>query len=162
MNETANLLEESARVIEVSDGRLIAETASRSSCSHCGAGSCSTSVVAKLFGLRRNRLVVANTLGARVGDEVVVGIPDQVLVSASLLAYLLPLVAMLGVTAVGDRLGLSEFPLSLLALSGLASGFLTVRWHLRRSASQRYEPRLVRIVASGGRRVELPTMTIRN
>ncbi len=157
MNECDNLLEETARVIEVSNGRLIAETASRSSCSHCGAGSCSTSVVARLFGLRRNRLLIANTLGARVGDEVVVGIPDQVLVSASLLAYLLPLVAMLGVTAVGDRLGMGEFALSLLALAGLALGFFTVRWHLRRSASQRYEPRLVRIVAPGLRRVEMPT-----
>jgi len=162
MSETAGMLEETARVIEVKDGWLIAETASRSSCSHCGAGSCSTSVVAKLFGLRHNRLLIDNTLGARVGDEVVVGIPDQVLVSASLLAYLLPLVVMLCVTAVGDRLGMNEFALSLLAPSGLALGFFTVRWHLRRNASQRYEPRLVRIVAPGYRRVELPTMTSRN
>ncbi len=152
------MLEETAQVIEVKDGLLTAETESRSGCSHCStSSSCSTSVVAKLFGVRRNRLVMANSLNARPGDQVVIGIPDQLLVRASLMAYLLPLVVMLVVTAMGELAGINELLLSLLALVGLAMGFFTVRWLSRRRTSQRYEPRLLRIVAPGYQRVEMPT-----
>jgi sigma-E factor negative regulatory protein RseC len=158
MTYTTSMLEETARVVEVLDGVLIAETQSRSGCSYCStSSSCSTSVVAKLFGVRRNRLVMANSLHARPGDQVVIGIPDQLLVRASLIAYLLPLVVMLVVTALGDLAGINELLLSLLALVGLAMGFFTVRWVSRSRASQQYEPRLLRIVAPGHQRVEMPT-----
>ncbi|MEJ2694544.1 MAG: SoxR reducing system RseC family protein, partial [Candidatus Thiodiazotropha sp.] len=127
--------------------------------SHCSTNSCTTSVVAKLFGVRRNRLLLENSLGARPGDQVVIGIPDQLLVRASLMAYLLPLVVMLVITALGDMVGLNELLLSLLALGGLAMGFFTVRRVSRGSTSQHYQPRLLRIVASGYQRVEMPTLT---
>lgn len=160
MNDTTTMLEETATVVEVVDGRLIAETESRSSCSHCSADSCSTSVVAKLFGIRRNRLVMENSLHAKPGDRVVIGIPDSLLVRASVMAYLMPLVAMLGVTACGNALGVNEVGLSLLAMAGLAMGFFVVRWAIRRGSSRRFQPRLLRIVASGWQRVEMPTYTI--
>jgi sigma-E factor negative regulatory protein RseC len=159
MNDTIPMLEETARVIEVKDGLLMAETESRSACNHCSSDSCTTSVVAKLFGVRRNRLVMANSLNARPGDQVVLGIPDQLLSRASVTAYLLPLLIMLGVTALGELLGMHELLLSLLALGGLAVGFFTVRRLSRGSASQRYEPRLLRIVTPGNQRVEMPTLT---
>jgi sigma-E factor negative regulatory protein RseC len=158
MADTTNMLEETAQVVEVKDGLLTAETESRSGCSHChSSSSCSTSVVAKLFGVRRNRLVMANHLNAMPGDQIVIGIPDQLLVRASLTAYLLPLIVMLLVTALGDLAGVNELFLSLLALSGLAMGFFTVRWVSRGRTSQQYEPRLLRIVAPGYQRVEMPT-----
>lgn len=159
MTNTTSMLEETARVVEVRDGVLIAETQSRSGCSHCSTESCTTSVVAKLFGVRRNRLEMENHLGARPGDQVVIGIPDRLLVRASLMAYLLPLVAMLVVTAIGDLAGMNELHLSLLALAGLAMGFFTVHRLSRGGASQHYEPRLLRIVASGYQRVGMPTLT---
>ena len=159
MNDNTTMLEETATVIEVIDDQLIAETESRSSCSHCSTDSCSTSVVAKLFGIRRNRLVMENTLQAKPGDRVVIGIPDTLLVRASVMAYLLPLVVMLGVTACGDALGVSEMGLSLLAMAGLAMGFFSVRWAIRRGSSQRFQPRLLRIVAPGWQRVGMPTLT---
>lgn len=159
MNDNTTMLEETATVVEVIDDRLIAETESRSGCSHCSTGSCTTSVVAKLFGVRRNRLVMENSLDARPGDQVVVGIPDELLVRASVMAYLLPLISMLGVTAVGDALGMSEILLSLLALGGLAIGFFMVRWVIRRGPSQRYKPHLLRIVEPGWQRVGIPTLT---
>lgn len=160
MTDTTTMLEETARVIEVRDGLLMAETESRSGCTHCSSSSgCSTSVVAKLFGVRRNRLVMENSLNARPGDQVVIGIPDQLLVRASLTAYLLPLVVMLVVTALGDMAGMNELLLSLLALGGLATGFFTMRWVSRGRTSQQYEPRLLRIVAPGYKRVDMPTLT---
>jgi len=153
------MLEETARVIDIEDGLLIAETESRSACSHCSSSGCTTSVVAKLFGVRRNRLVMENSLDARPGDEVVIRIPDDLLVRASVMAYLLPLLTMLGAAALGDVLGMSEMFMSLLALAGLALGFLLVRWIIRRGPEQRYRPRLSRIVAPDGRRIEIPILT---
>jgi sigma-E factor negative regulatory protein RseC len=159
MTDNTSMLEETATVIEVMGDRLVAETESRSSCSHCSTDSCSTSVVAKLFGIRRNRLVMENSLHAKAGDRVVIGIPDTLLVRASVMAYLLPLVVMLGVTACGDALGMNEIGLSLLAIAGLAMGFFVVRWAIRRGSSQRFQPRLLRIVAPGWQRVGIPTYT---
>jgi sigma-E factor negative regulatory protein RseC len=156
MSDTDSMLEETAHVVEVHDGLLIAETESRSGCSHCSTESCTTSVVAKLFGVRRNRLVMENRLGARPGDLVRIGIPDRSLVRASLMAYLLPLLFMLGVTALGNLAGVSEFFLSLLALVGLAMGFFVVHGISRGGLSHRYEPRLLRIDAPGRQWIDMP------
>jgi sigma-E factor negative regulatory protein RseC len=153
------MLEETARVIEVKDGLLLAETESRSGCNHCSSGNCSTSVVAKLFGVKRNRLVMENSIGARAGDQVVIGIPDALLARASVLAYLMPLVSMLGLSALGDQFGLAPIWLSLLALGGLAVGFFIVYRVTRGWSAQRYRPQLLRLVAAEYQRVELPTLT---
>jgi sigma-E factor negative regulatory protein RseC len=158
-NETICMLEETAQVIEVKDGLLTVETASRSACNHCSSDNCTTSVVAKLFGVRRNRLVLANSLDAKPGDQVVIGIPDQLLARASVTAYLLPLLFMLVLTGLGDLFGINELLLSLLALSGLALGFYIIRRFSCGSSAQGYQPRLLRIVAPGYQRVEMPTLT---
>ncbi|PVV24819.1 MAG: hypothetical protein B6D79_10270 [gamma proteobacterium symbiont of Ctena orbiculata] len=160
MSESTTMLEETARVIDVKDGMLLAETESRSGCNHCStSSSCTTSVVAKLFGVKRNRLVMVNSLGAKPGDQVLIGIPDVRLVRASVMAYLVPLLLMLGFTALGDGIGLATIWLSLLALCGLACGFFIVYRVTRGWSSQRYKPRLLKVVAGDCQRLELPTLT---
>lgn len=153
----SGMLEETARVIEVKQNVLIAEMQSRSGCSHCAGDSCATSVVAKLFGVRRNRLTIANSIDAKPGDQVMIGIPHKLLVRVSLMLYLLPLLSMLGITAIGDLLGLAPYFLCLLTLSGLAMGFYLVHWLSPCGPSHRYKPRLLRIVAADCQRVEMPT-----
>jgi sigma-E factor negative regulatory protein RseC len=158
MTETT-MLEQIARVIDVKDGMLLAETESRSGCNHCATSGCTTSVVAKLFGVRRNRLVLENSIGAKTGDQVVIGIPDALLARASIMAYLMPLLSMMALTALGDQLGLQALWLSLLALCGLAIGFFVVYRMTRGWSAQRYKPQLLRIVAADYQRVDLPTLT---
>jgi sigma-E factor negative regulatory protein RseC len=144
-------------VIAVNGERLWVETESRSACSHCASSSCTSSVVSRLSGIKRNRLELQNSLGARAGERVMIGIPDTLLVGASVWAYLVPLGFMLVLTVIGDVLGMHEMLQSLLALAGLASGFILVRWMTRREASrQRYTPQLLRIVGHGSVRVEMP------
>jgi len=151
------MLEEAAKVVSATGERLWVETESRAACSHCASSSCTTSVVSKLFGVRRNRLELPNTLGARPGERVMIGIPDELLVRASVWAYLVPLVAMLGVTAGGNVLGAPEGLQILLALAGLAIGFILVHWTTRLAPSRRsYKPRLLRIVGHGPVRLEMP------
>ena len=153
------MLEEIGSVVEVWDDTIRVETESRSACSHCSSSSCTTSVVSKLFGVRRNRLQLENSLGAKLGDQVVIGIPDSLLVKASVWAYLLPLACMLTGTALGGWFGAGEGFQSLLALAGLAVGFSIVRWTTRNPSSQRrFEPQLLRFAEVGRLRVEMPNL----
>ncbi|MES9987825.1 MAG: SoxR reducing system RseC family protein [Candidatus Thiodiazotropha endolucinida] len=141
------MLEETAMVVEANTDYLWVETHSRSGCSQCSS-SCTTSVVSKLFGMKRNRLKLENTLGVVAGDRVVVGIPDELLVRASVWAYLFPLLAMFAVSATGNVMGVDEGAQALLAIVGLAAGFVLVRWHTSRQGTRRrFRPSLLRIVS---------------
>ena len=44
VDHNADMLQESATVVDVRDGMALVETRSRSACSACGGGSCGTSV----------------------------------------------------------------------------------------------------------------------
>lgn len=140
------MLEETATVLEVEDGLLTVQTISRSSCSRCSSSGCSTSVISRLFGLKRNRLVMENRLGARPGDRVVIGITDATLVRASIWAYLFPLAGMLSMTGISVFAGAGDLLQVLCALFGLTTGFYLVNG-LTSSQRQRrqFTPVLLRI-----------------
>lgn len=139
------MVEASGTVVAVRNGQLQVETQPRSTCAHCSTDSCATSVVAKLFGAKRSRVWLENTLGARPGEQVVIGIQDKLLLRASLLSYLLPLVCMLAVAALGDARGATEGLQGLLAVGGLAAGFALAGWIARRARSRRrFRPQLLR------------------
>lgn len=151
------MLEEIATVVEAEGDCIWVETQPRSACSHCNTGSCTTSVIARLFGARRNRLRLHNELNAAVGEQVVIGIPDEVLVAASWRAYLVPLAAMILGVALAVQAGLGDFVQALMALGGLFVGLL---WMGRVSGSGRtsgrYAPKLLRLAGLSGLQVELP------
>jgi sigma-E factor negative regulatory protein RseC len=149
------MLEEIGKVVKVERGAILVETQSRSACSHCSTEGCTTSVVAKLFSIKHNRLHLENSLGAKLGDQVVIGIPDDLLVRAALWAYLLPLMGLLAGPAVGGVLGASEGVQGLLALGGLAVGFYILHWSTRNlSSKRRFKPHLLRLADSKPVRVE--------
>lgn len=159
------MLEEMATVVEVGAGGVWVETQPRGGCSQCGSSGCGTSVVAKLFSVKRNRLRLDedNAGGVVPGQQVVIGIPDGLLVRASVWAYLMPVSAMLLGALGADALGMREGGQSLLALSGLASGFFGVRWAIRRGASRHgYTPRLLRLVGDNRLGVQVPELTKRS
>lgn len=150
------MLEESGQVIAVEQGMVWVGTIARSSCSHCSSDNCSTSVIARLFGMKRNRLLLNNHLQARPGDRVVIGIPDTVLVKASLWAYLLPILSLLLTAVVSSMADLAYGYQALAALSGLALGLYGVR-RATGSESRRgqFEPVMLRLEGLTSRHVEL-------
>ncbi len=152
------MLEETVTVVAVQGDYLLAESQTRSSCSHCGsASSCSTSVIAKLFGEKKNLLRLPNSLEARQGDRVVIGIPDDLLVRASLWAYLLPLLSMIIATLVGNQIGAGDGAQVLFALAGLAGGFILQRRYTQGEKSrQQFEPKLLRIAGIEPVKLEMP------
>ncbi|MEN8177811.1 MAG: SoxR reducing system RseC family protein [Pseudomonadota bacterium] len=90
------MIEESARVIASEDGFALVETQTRAACGSCGsAGSCGASVLSGLFKRRHNHLKVLNPIHATPGQQVVIGLQERALVTASLTTYLLPLVCLI-------------------------------------------------------------------
>ena len=154
------MLEEVGTVVEAGPESILIEIQSRSACSHCTTDSCTTSVVSKLFGVKRNRFYIDNSLGANKGDRVVVGIRDDLLVKASLLAYLLPLIVMLVCAALAGALGAGEGWQSLVAMGGLALGLYLVRGSSSKGSYQkRFRPQLLRMADDEGIQVDIPNLT---
>jgi sigma-E factor negative regulatory protein RseC len=140
------MLEQEAKVVESNEGLIWVEAISRSSCSQCSTTSCSTSVISKLFGFKRNLLLMENTLQAKAGDQVIIGIPDSVLVKASVWAYLVPIISMVLSTLLAVTQGYGDGLQVLFALTGLAIGFLIVG-RLSRSGKRgtTFDPLLLRV-----------------
>lgn len=147
------MIEETAQVVALEQNAALLQTLRKSACQSCSArAGCGTSVLASVFGRRYTQLRVANTLGAKIGDEVLVGVAENALVQVSLLMYLLPLLMLLlgAILAevVSARLGLEA---ELATLLGGASGF-TLAVVLVRQLMQRgrfathVQPVMLRIV----------------
>ncbi len=145
------MLEEQGRVVEVQAGFVWVETQRRSTCGACNLnGGCGTSVLSRVMGQRRTRVRALDSLGARVGEEVVIGIEDTMLLRGSLAVYAVPLVgllagAMLG-AALAPRLGFAaESGSILLGLAGLGAGILWLTYYARRTRlDRRYQPVVLR------------------
>jgi sigma-E factor negative regulatory protein RseC len=140
------MLETTAKVVRTGDGRLWVETRPRSACSGCSSDNCSTAVVSKLFGSRRNRFPLETGCDLKPGERVLIDISDDLLVRASVWAYLVPLLVMILVAALAGALGVGEGWQSLCAIGGLALGFVLVRRiSCSKSSQQRLKPRLRRV-----------------
>ena len=89
------MIEETATVVAATPAHIWVEARARSACSSCGTqDSCATSSVSQLFGMRRQQLRLPNQFASSVGEQVIIGVEDQVMVTASLAAYILPVVLM--------------------------------------------------------------------
>jgi len=133
------MIEEDAVVIAAEAGLVEVEIRRRTSCNACAARSgCGVSLLDRVLGRRPQRLLLANKLDARVGEEVVIGIPECALLKAAVAAYMIPLLGLLGGGVVGDLLTTDPasgqaLPL-LTGLVGLALGLLGTRLYSRRLA----------------------------
>lgn len=99
------MIEAAGIVREVDDGRALVEVQRRTACGGCASqGGCGTSVIAAWFGRRPSRLWVRAATPVRVGEPVVIGLPEATLLHASLLMYLLPVLGLVGGATVGSLL----------------------------------------------------------
>lgn len=140
------MITETGRVVAVDGDQAWVQTVRTSACQSCSArAACGQRALARVTGGRANQIRVANSVGARVGDEVVLGIDEQSLLRASLWVYGLPLISMvLGSIAGYQWMGGTDLSAILGALLGLAGGFFLVRrWQAR--DGERYQPKLLRV-----------------
>lgn len=145
------MIEQDASVIAVAQGAALVDVQRRSGCSACDAGNrCGTSVLAKLFGNgNATRLRLIDHIGLAPGEQVVIGVRNQVLVRASLAAYLIPLLAAIGAAGAADQAGTGDTGSALGALLGLLLGLWLARLITGGTgASARFRPVLIRRITT--------------
>ncbi len=151
------MIEEQAQVVEIKDDQLILQAQTQSSCGSCAASKgCGTSMLAKVVGRKFTRFKAANNINARVGDTVIVGIPEDALLKGSLVMYILPVAGMLVSALLADYyLAASSNKDLLTALSailGLAFGSVLARGYFqRKSSAQLFAPVVLRKIIDHGK-----------
>ncbi|NVK21079.1 MAG: SoxR reducing system RseC family protein [Kangiellaceae bacterium] len=133
------------------DATAWVQTQSKTSCSSCQVSSgCGTGIVSKAFGQKVFLTPLKNVLNANINDQVEVGIPEDLVVKASFMVYLLPLICMIICLAVGHFLSptSAEWVSIISAAMGLCMGFFFVHLYGRKIAQNRQaQPVLLRIVS---------------
>lgn len=139
---------ETGRIVAIEPQGLWVETIQRSACGSCQAQKgCGHSALAK-FGASASRLwVLLEGRDAKyfsLGDEVQIGVPEEVIAGGSLFVYMLPLLTMIAAMLAAHNSHLSDGFTAICALLGLLLGAAIVRWcsHLIRFDS-RLQPVLV-------------------
>ncbi len=139
------MLVEMGRIAAIDDQGLWIETFTKSGCGSCAENAkCGTGLLERYFAGGSRYLLVRLDAGDRlsyqVGDEVQLGLDEQVLLRGSFLVYLVPLGglllgAMLGFYAAGEMASI------LAGLGGMITGGVLVRWHAWRNRFNRnYNP----------------------
>lgn len=145
------MIEEQATVVARDGDTLWIETRRQSACGACGHGSgCGSALLGGLLGNGANRLAVDARDGIAPGDRVIVGIPDALLVRASLTAYVLPLLALVVAAGAAQWLGAADLVVALIGIAGLAAGLaLTGTITGGAAAREHYRPVLIRKLGVG-------------
>jgi len=108
-----------------------------SACAHCGA--CLT------VGESEMEVTLPNTLGAKQGDRVVVELSPKRVMQASLLAYAVPLLLLIGGVLVGSRY--ADWAGLALGIAACGIGYLILRIVEKKSAKKRsFQPRMTRVL----------------
>lgn len=150
------MIEESAHVVESEGEYAWVETERRSSCGSCSAKGCGTGALSKILGRRSQRMKVLNPVGAKAGDEVVLGIREQALLMGSLAVYIVPIAAMLAGALLGQSLAPqwgadAEGASALCGLLGLAVGFLWLnRYNRNIAGDERFMATILRVTPNTG------------
>lgn len=147
------MVEQEGEVLAIQGQFAVIAPRAGSACGTCApAQGCGVANLARLFGARQPGVRALNTLGARVGDRVMVSLPDDALLKSSLVVYGLPLVAMLVFAMITDvvvrwaSVEDSDPWLILAAGLGFFGSVILVRFCGRRMAlSGRFQPTISRI-----------------
>lgn len=140
------MIEETAVVVAHEPGIAWVETSRRNACGACNqSADCGGALLSRLFAPGANRLALEDRLGVAIGERVVIGIPDSLLVRASLIAYLLPLLTLVLGAVLAEGWQLAEIEVALTGIAGLGVG-IWLTGHLTGGAQgrQRYRPLLLR------------------
>lgn len=146
------MIEEQGRVVAVESGAVWVETLRKSTCSSCSANAgCGQGLLDRLgMGGRRGYVRALSDLPLRVGDGVVIGVREDLLVRGSLLVYLVPLLGLLVAAGLAESLALGEPLVILCAFVGLALAGLGVRWRSARTADDPgLQPVVLRALIAG-------------
>lgn len=124
---------ETGRIVAIEPEGLWVETIQRSACGSCQAQKgCGHSLLAKA-GASASYLWVLldgrDPASYQLGNQVQIGVPEDVIANGSLFVYMVPLLLMIGATVIAHQQAFGDGASALCALAGLALGALLVRLH---------------------------------
>ncbi|MGC4007754.1 MAG: SoxR reducing system RseC family protein [Pseudomonas sp.] len=151
------MIHERGRVIAVESGTVQVETLRRSTCSDCSVNAgCGQGLLERL-GVSRGRgqvhaLPLANLTSSNLtpGDEVLLGVDEDLLLKSALLFYLSPLIGLFALALLAARLDLEEPLIIVAGLAGFLLSWLLVRRYSRRHTDDpAMQPVVLRALVGG-------------
>ena len=125
------MIEEFAVVTKRFDDHVMLEIERRTACGLCGQKrGCGNATWGKLLGHDSHEFPADNAINANVGDSVVVGIDERIVLSSAFYLYVVPLFTLLVAAVLADTFLNNEFYVMLAAALGLLLGFAWVKGHL--------------------------------
>ncbi|VAW91194.1 hypothetical protein MNBD_GAMMA23-309 [hydrothermal vent metagenome] len=147
------MIEQAAKVLRSENDKIFVEVNSQSSCGSCSAkAGCGKSLLDNVFKTKPLNISVDNTLGAKVNDDVIVGLNESALLQVSFYLYLLPLLSMLFASIMAVYLmpaPYSEISSIAAAVIGLFAGSRYSRGVLNKkeiSQQQKFQPVLLKVM----------------
>ena len=143
------MIEESVEVIAIEDDVLILQAQRKSSCQSCSVQKgCGTSVLSQWLGKKVLNFHVENTVNAKIGDNLIVGIPESSMLKGSLTIYLLPLLSLFMVALTADWLipegEYHDLWVSVSGILGLIAGLHFCKVLLLRQSGESLNPVILR------------------
>jgi len=132
------MIEQQGQVVSVSPERVSVRLGGSVGCSACDAGrGCGAGIFGRLLNRKPVVLDLSDDLGSRVGQAVIVGLPESLLMRLVLRLYLVPLLAGLAGATLGHyisvRIGAGEAMVDGAALLGaVLVGAMALVWNRRR------------------------------
>lgn len=124
---------ETGRIVAIETEGVWVETVRKSTCGSCKAEKgCGQSLINKWDGHTAYIWVLLEGRDSAVyhlGDEVQIGIPEDVIAKGALIVYMLPLLTLVLATAITHHQFAHEGISTLSGFAGLLMGGLMVRWH---------------------------------
>ncbi|MGQ8365077.1 SoxR reducing system RseC family protein [Glaciecola sp. 1036] len=152
------MIEEIAVVVKSLGSKALVETQVKTTCGHCQVkDNCGTSTIAKAFSNKTQQFYVETPEPLAMGQQVKIGIPEQNLLIASMLVYLLPLLSLILVAFVGQVL-LSDVHELIVVVASFFAAFLTFVWvsRLLKSAKMqgKFDPIFISQLSGKSERIE--------
>jgi sigma-E factor negative regulatory protein RseC len=135
--------QEVAEVSYVEGEFVFLKTSNQSSCSECSSkSSCGSARLFKPL-VEAQEFKIKNTLGLKVGDSVVLGLPPSTLLQGTFLVYLIPLFTLILFAVLGKIIG-GEGISIIAGVAGLVISLLMVNKYLsKRVITEQFTPKML-------------------
>ena len=126
------MITQQAIIVDIDDDTVWLEVERQSTCSQCQVRQgCGTGLLSKHVGNRFSRISVKKTNDVTIGQHVQLAIPEQHLLHATVLIYIVPLICMFLLASVTQVLNINELAEIFSGIAGLLIGLYWVRRYLR-------------------------------
>lgn len=126
------MIEELAVVVKIDKHQVWVESGQSGACGGClQQASCTTNAIGSV--LKKKSVPVDCDMSLQIGDKVMVAIDENLLLSASLLLYLLPLIALFAGAGIAEALAANSPYADLWTAAGAILGFLLSLWLIHKA-----------------------------